>query len=286
MDRPSAGPSGQGSDAAPPAARAVSATAALPEPPAARGRLRGRRLGRGVRGRPVLLLAQRVEQVVGTGRLLGRLAGGLRRAGVEDRLRRRRAVRQDREGQAGGEEQGRQDRGGPRQGVGLAAAGHEPADAATAATAAEPESALGALEQHDADQREHDDEVDDDQDGLHRCSGIFFSAARRQRAPEDERTRAGARDRPRTAPTHGRAAGASGDASGGPAGIRRRHTPPVARRQPDARGRLSAPTLAFVGAPCSLPGQGGRPNAPPGPGGKPCPCHAVRRSPPPSPHPS
>ncbi|WP_267406636.1 hypothetical protein, partial [Methylobacterium sp. GC_Met_1] len=50
-------------------------------------------------------------------------------------------------------------------------------------------------QQHDADQREHDDEVDDDQDGLHRCSGgVVWSARRSLRAGRgDRRARAGGR---------------------------------------------------------------------------------------------
>ena len=66
--------------------------------------LGGSRLSRRGGGGTVLLLAQRVEQVVGAGRLLGGLTR-LWRAGVEDRFRRLRAVRHHGQQKAGGEEQ-------------------------------------------------------------------------------------------------------------------------------------------------------------------------------------
>ena len=65
---------------------------------------------------------------------------------------------------AGRRRSGGEDRRRPGQRVRLPAAGHE---ARHAAAAAEPKPALGALQQDDADQREHDQEVDDDEDGLH-----------------------------------------------------------------------------------------------------------------------
>jgi hypothetical protein len=53
--------------------------------------------------------------------------------------------------------------------IGLAAAGHEAGDAASASPAAEAHAAaLGALQQNHPDQGEHDDQVDDDENCLHR----------------------------------------------------------------------------------------------------------------------
>ena len=90
-----------------------------------------------------------------------------RRRPVEDRGGGAPAVRHDAEHEAREEEQRGEDRGGARERVRLAAPGHEARDAAASAAAAEPEPAFGALEQHDADQREHDDQVDDDENRLH-----------------------------------------------------------------------------------------------------------------------
>lgn len=73
---------------------------------------------------------------------------------------------QDAEREACREEGGRKDRRRPGQRIRLPAAGHEPADTA-APSPAEPEPALGPLQEDDADQREDDQEMDDDEDGLH-----------------------------------------------------------------------------------------------------------------------
>ena len=74
------------------------------------------------------------------------------------------AICHDAEDEARDEKAGGKDRRRPRQRVRLAAAGHEARDAAAAA---EPEPALRALQQHDRDEREHDEEMNDDEDRLH-----------------------------------------------------------------------------------------------------------------------
>ena len=72
-------------------------------------------------------------------------------------------ARQDRHQKRGGEEQRAEDGGRPRERIRLAAAGHE-----AAGSPARPErAALGALQEDDPDQRDDDQNMNDEQDGLH-----------------------------------------------------------------------------------------------------------------------
>ena len=72
-------------------------------------------------------------------------------------------ARQDRHQERGGEEQGAEDGGRPRERVRLAAPGHE-----TSGPPARPQrAALGALQQDDRDERDDDQDMNNDQNGLH-----------------------------------------------------------------------------------------------------------------------
>src|ERR1700681_4124861 len=92
-----------------------------------------------------------------TGRL--RLRGGI---AVDDRTRLAVVAREPGQEQAGDEKAHREHRGGARQQIGRAAARHEAGAAADAEAAA-----FGFLQQHRADQRRDDHEMDDDNDSLH-----------------------------------------------------------------------------------------------------------------------
>ena len=95
--------------------------------------------------------------------------GGCRRRRIQDRPsgRRRRAAIQQRQRQRQAHEDHRQHRRGAGQQVGGAAARHERAHALGAADA--QATALAALDQHDADQGQGDEQMDNQQDSAQRA---------------------------------------------------------------------------------------------------------------------
>ena len=125
------------------------------------GRFRGGRGG--IRWRCLLpLLFHLLERIkaVGRHRCCGRGRGCWSR--IEHRLWRAAIIGQNRQAEASDEKDRRQNAGGPRQRIGLAAPGHEPAPAAL------PQSpALRALQQHGDNKGRDHHEVDGDEDGLH-----------------------------------------------------------------------------------------------------------------------
>jgi hypothetical protein len=140
-------------------------------------RRRARRLGasRGWRlrslGSLAVHLAKLIEQIaacrrLGSGR--GLLAGGSTGCAIDDRALLAILASHHRQQNGENEERRGEDRCGARQRIGLSTPGKEALDAAATAAATEAETAaLGTLQQHDANQRENDKKMDNEQNALH-----------------------------------------------------------------------------------------------------------------------
>ena len=107
-----------------------------------------------------------------------------RGAAVEDRATFAAAVGKDRQGQAGGHEQGGQHRRHPGQQVGGRPSGHKTTHAAAAATAAKAaQTTLALLDQDDEDHGDGQNQVNDDKNGGHGLSHVGESAYLGRQSP-------------------------------------------------------------------------------------------------------